>query len=41
LARLRVDLGVALYIDDVYMGQSVGGTLDFRDIADENGSPVI
>lgn len=28
-----VDPGVGLYIDDVYMGQSVGGTLDFRDIA--------
>ncbi|MEX2525667.1 MAG: TonB-dependent receptor [Gammaproteobacteria bacterium] len=27
-----VDPGVGLYIDDVYMGQSVGGTLDFRDI---------
>jgi iron complex outermembrane receptor protein len=28
-----VDPGVGLYIDDVYMGQSIGGTLDFRDIA--------
>jgi iron complex outermembrane receptor protein len=28
-----VDPGVGLYIDDVYMGQSVGGTIDFRDIA--------
>ena len=28
-----VDPGVGLYIDDVYMGQSVGGTLDFRDIS--------
>lgn len=28
-----VDPGVGLYIDDVYMGQSVGGTMDFRDIA--------
>jgi iron complex outermembrane receptor protein len=27
-----VDPGVGLYIDDVYMGQSIGGTLDFRDI---------
>jgi iron complex outermembrane receptor protein len=27
-----VDPGVGLYIDDVYMGQSVGGTMDFRDI---------
>ena len=29
-----VDPGVGLYIDDVYMGQSVGGTMDLRDIAD-------
>ncbi len=29
-----VDPGVGLYIDDVYMGQSIGGTMDFRDIAD-------
>ncbi|HEY0938578.1 MAG TPA: TonB-dependent receptor [Steroidobacter sp.] len=28
-----VDPGVGLYIDDVYMGRSVGGVLDFRDIA--------
>jgi iron complex outermembrane receptor protein len=28
-----VDPGVGLYIDDVYMGQSVGGTLQLRDIA--------
>jgi iron complex outermembrane receptor protein len=28
-----VDPGVGLYIDDVYMGQSVGGTMDFRDIS--------
>ena len=28
-----VDPGVSLYIDDVYMGQSIGGTMDFRDIA--------
>ncbi len=28
-----VDPGVGIYIDDVYMGQSVGGTMDFRDIA--------
>lgn len=28
-----VDPGVGLYIDDVYMSQSVGGTMDFRDIA--------
>ena len=27
-----VDPGVGLYIDDVYMGQSIGGTMDFRDI---------
>jgi iron complex outermembrane receptor protein len=27
------DPGVGLYIDDVYIGQSVGGTMDFRDIA--------
>ena len=29
-----VDPGVGLYIDDVYMGQSVGGTMELRDIAD-------
>ncbi len=28
-----VDPGVGLYIDDVYMGSAVGGTMDFRDIA--------
>lgn len=28
-----VDPGVGLYIDDVYIGNAVGGTLDFRDIA--------
>lgn len=28
-----VDPGVGLYIDEVYMGTAVGGTLDFRDIA--------
>src|SRR4029453_17214728 len=28
-----VDPGVGLYIDDVYMGRSVGGVLDFRDIS--------
>ncbi len=28
-----VDPGVGLYIDDVYMGQSIGGSMDFRDIA--------
>ena len=28
-----VDPGVGLYIDDVYMGAAVGGTMDFRDIA--------
>ncbi|MFT5775475.1 TonB-dependent receptor [Hyphomonas sp.] len=28
-----VDPGVGIYIDGVYMGQSVGGTMDFRDIA--------
>lgn len=27
-----VDPGVGLYIDDVYMGQSLGGSMDFRDI---------
>lgn len=29
-----VDPGVGLYIDDVYMGQSVGGSMDLRDIYD-------
>ncbi len=28
-----IDPGVGLYIDDVYMGRSVGGVMDFRDIA--------
>lgn len=28
-----VDPGVGLYIDDVYMGRSVGGVLDFRDVS--------
>jgi len=28
-----VDPGVGMYIDDVYMGRSVGGVLDFRDIS--------
>ena len=28
-----VDPGVGIYIDDVYMGQSIGGTMEFRDIA--------
>jgi iron complex outermembrane receptor protein len=28
-----VDPGVGLYIDDVYMGRSVGGAMEFRDIA--------
>lgn len=28
-----VDPGVGLYIDEVYMGRSVGGVLEFRDIA--------
>lgn len=28
-----VDPGVGLYIDDVYMGRSVGGVMDFRDTA--------
>lgn len=27
-----IDPGVGLYIDDVYMGRSVGGVMDFRDI---------
>lgn len=29
-----VDPGVGLYIDDVYMGQSVGGSMELRDIYD-------
>ena len=28
----NIDPGVGLYIDDVYISQSVGGTMDFRDI---------
>ena len=28
-----VDPGVGIYIDDVYMGQSIGGSMEFRDIA--------
>lgn len=28
-----VDPGVGIYIDDVYMGRSVGGVMEFRDIA--------
>jgi iron complex outermembrane recepter protein len=28
-----VDPGVGLYIDEVYMGRSVGGVLDFRDVS--------
>jgi iron complex outermembrane receptor protein len=31
--RANTDPGVGLYIDDVYMGQSVGGTMEIRDIA--------
>ncbi len=31
--RANTDPGVGLYIDDVYMGQSVGGTMEMRDIA--------
>ena len=31
--RANVDPGVGLYIDDVYVGQSVGGTMELRDIA--------
>jgi iron complex outermembrane receptor protein len=27
-----VDPGVGLYVDDVYIGQSIGGTMEFRDI---------
>ena len=33
-ATAAVDPGVGLYIDDVYMGRSVGGAMEFRDIAD-------
>jgi iron complex outermembrane recepter protein len=32
-ATPAVDPGVGLYIDDVYMGRSVGGAMDMRDIA--------
>jgi len=32
-ATAGVDPGVGIYIDDVYMGSSVGGVMDFRDIA--------
>ena len=32
-ATPAVDPGVGVYIDDVYMGRSVGGAMDFRDIA--------
>lgn len=32
-ATSSVDPGVGLYIDEVYIGQSVGGAMDFRDIA--------
>ncbi|TPW02688.1 MAG: TonB-dependent receptor [Alphaproteobacteria bacterium] len=32
-ATAAVDPGVGIYIDDVYMGRSVGGAMDFRDIA--------
>ncbi|WP_193161239.1 TonB-dependent receptor [Microbulbifer hainanensis] len=32
-ARANTDPGVGLYIDDVYMGQSVGGSMEMRDIA--------
>lgn len=31
-ASAGVDPGVGLYIDDVYMGQSVGGSMELRDI---------
>ncbi len=31
-ATPAVDPGVGIYIDDVYMGRSVGGAMDFRDI---------
>ncbi len=31
--RANTDPGVGLYIDDVYMGQSVGGTMELRDIS--------
>ncbi|MEO8314801.1 MAG: TonB-dependent receptor [Pseudomonadota bacterium] len=32
-ATSAVDPGVGLYIDDVYMGRSVGGAMDMRDIS--------
>ena len=32
-ATPAVDPGVGIYIDDVYMGRSVGGAMEFRDIA--------
>lgn len=32
-ATAAVDPGVGLYIDDVYMGRSVGAAMEFRDIA--------
>lgn len=32
-ATAGVDPGVGIYVDDVYMGRSVGGAMDFRDIA--------
>jgi len=32
-ATAAVDPGVGIYIDDVYMGRSVGGAMDFRDIS--------
>ena len=32
-ATAGVDPGVGIYIDDVYMARSVGGAMDFRDIA--------
>lgn len=33
--RANTDPGVGLYIDDVYMGQSVGGSMELRDVASE------
>ena len=32
-ATPAVDPGVGIYIDDVYMGRSVGGAMEFRDIS--------
>src|SRR5690606_38062947 len=32
-ATPAVDPGVGMYIDDVYMGRSVGGVIDFRDVS--------